>query len=682
MADFDRIKRNLKKMIDAGAPEDELDGYVASEGVTAEQLRNASKTTLQMLGDSTVGDVVQSATAGITRGAAGLVGLPGEAARLMRWGASKAGIASDDPDYIEQRGKFATMGTKLTPTTEQVLDTIKPVTGELHEPKTTAGKYARTIGEFVPAAVAGPGNALRNIGWFAGVPGVASEAAGQATEGTVLEPYARVGGALGGLGATALLRRPGTAGEVMGESLAGLDPAVINQAARLVDDAAARGITLTWPEAIQQVTNSGTSLANLQRVVEGSQQGGAVRHVMAERPGQVQHAFDQQMAEIAAVPMRPYTVGPQIAQASEEAINATRQQINRIAEPHYARAATARVPARTMDTLRHLPGWDEALDAVRNNPQLARYVEGLPDDSVGVLNEVKKYLNQRSRNVASVTDPNRNMQQSAGYGRDADAVRDAGRRTSGEYGRALDIEERMRRGTLEPMQAGPLGRAADAGTTEGALNALLPKSPLPNTAAETGRVFGELAGRAPRATANVVRMRVEQGYHQAARDLVGGSHQWGGAMTRARLVGDRQLRRNLRAAMQQLPNGAAVTRGFERLMDIFQATGRRQAVGSQTEFNRLITERLKGGGIPGEALSGAAGKINPLAAIRDRYQQWRMGRNVEDLAQLMIDPNARERLIALSRYSARTPRGAALAAELTSQLLSGTMEGTPRLPAP
>jgi hypothetical protein len=177
-------------------------------------------------------------------------------------------------------------------------------------------------------------------------------------------------------------------------------------------------------------------------------------------------------------------------------------------------------------------------------------------------------------------------------------------------------------------------------------------------------------------------MRLEQGYHAAARDLVGGSHQWGGAMTRAKLVGDRQLRRNLRAAMRSLPNGAAVTRGFERLMDIFQATGRRQAVGSQTEFNRLIGERLKGGGIPGEALSGTVGKINPLAAIRDRYQQWRLGRNVEDLAQLMIDPNAREQLIALSRYSTRTPRGAALAAELTSQLLSGTMEGPARLPAP
>lgn len=37
--DFAKIKRNIQRMIDQGAPESEIDQYVASEGVTAEQLR-------------------------------------------------------------------------------------------------------------------------------------------------------------------------------------------------------------------------------------------------------------------------------------------------------------------------------------------------------------------------------------------------------------------------------------------------------------------------------------------------------------------------------------------------------------------------------------------------------------------------------------------------------------------
>jgi hypothetical protein len=39
MADIPKIKRNIRRMLDQGAPETDIDAYVASEGVTAEQLR-------------------------------------------------------------------------------------------------------------------------------------------------------------------------------------------------------------------------------------------------------------------------------------------------------------------------------------------------------------------------------------------------------------------------------------------------------------------------------------------------------------------------------------------------------------------------------------------------------------------------------------------------------------------
>ena len=40
MADLDRIKRNVAKMAQMNAPESDIDGYIASEGVTIEQVRN------------------------------------------------------------------------------------------------------------------------------------------------------------------------------------------------------------------------------------------------------------------------------------------------------------------------------------------------------------------------------------------------------------------------------------------------------------------------------------------------------------------------------------------------------------------------------------------------------------------------------------------------------------------
>ncbi len=67
----------------------------------------------------------------------------------------------------------------------------------LPKPETTAGKYARTAAEFVPSALAMPGNLAANA-TFGAASGLGSEAGGQLTEGTAAEPYARLGGALVG----------------------------------------------------------------------------------------------------------------------------------------------------------------------------------------------------------------------------------------------------------------------------------------------------------------------------------------------------------------------------------------------------------------------------------------------------------------------------------------------------
>jgi hypothetical protein len=67
----------------------------------------------------------------------------------------------------------------------------------LPQPQTTVGQYARTAAEFVPASLGAPGGVGRNVA--AGLTaGLASEGAGQATQGTAVEPWARGIAALGG----------------------------------------------------------------------------------------------------------------------------------------------------------------------------------------------------------------------------------------------------------------------------------------------------------------------------------------------------------------------------------------------------------------------------------------------------------------------------------------------------
>lgn len=615
------------------------------------------------------GDVAKSIPSGFARGVAGLVGLPETAARGMRWTAEQAGRLVGSPvdqDYIE--GKNQVKG----PTAEGTQKAIESVTGELYEPKTRAGRYAGNVAEFVPGAL-GPGGAVRNLTRFAVAPGVASEAAGEATKGTKYEPYARAAAGLLGVGAASIARSPQAGERAVSRALRNVSEAELADAGRLMMEARVRGIDLTWAEAVQQVTGSRTGMGNLQRVAEGSQRGQEVLGpMMAARPGQVEQAFNREMGNIAAVPMAASTIGPRASEAAEAVFENSRRGINRQTEPLYRASEADNVPASTLRRLnRHVPGFTEALAAVRGNPHLNHPIANLPDTSVAVLNEVKKQLDEQARNVAQVTNPQRNMQVASSNERSAAAVRRAGRRASRPYRDALDQQEAHRGGPLRDLREGPIGRVATATDTASAGRALLPDSPLPNSAAETGRATRQLVGENANVTRNLVRSRLESMYQTAGRDLQGGASQFAGAAARKKIYGDRQLRRNVRAVLREMPNGAQVSEGFERLMEVFQATGRRQHIGSQTEFNRLLTTELSGGRVLGEALTGAAGRFNPFSAVRDRYQQWRLGANLGELAHLLTNPNAQQRLVELSRMRHGEPRMHLLAAQLGADMIEG-----------
>jgi hypothetical protein len=53
--DFNRIKSNIGKMIDMGAPESDIDAYIAEEGVTPEMLRGEQGAQVQREGKRTLG---------------------------------------------------------------------------------------------------------------------------------------------------------------------------------------------------------------------------------------------------------------------------------------------------------------------------------------------------------------------------------------------------------------------------------------------------------------------------------------------------------------------------------------------------------------------------------------------------------------------------------------------------
>lgn len=151
----------------------------------------------EMTWGQTAADVAKAGGAGVARGIAGLAGLPGTIADLGgsagEWLMSKAGLPTRS--QVMQNIGINDTGNVLS--ADYLQSGLSNVSGGStdYRGQTTSGQYAGTVGEFLPGAAIGglnPGNLVR----FGVLPGVASEAAGQATEGTSLEPYARVAAAL------------------------------------------------------------------------------------------------------------------------------------------------------------------------------------------------------------------------------------------------------------------------------------------------------------------------------------------------------------------------------------------------------------------------------------------------------------------------------------------------------
>lgn len=141
-----------------------------------------------------VSDVAKSAGIGLAQGAIGLATLPGNVEALGRMGidAGARAIGLNDPKLSENVDDRT-----LWPTYGNAKGRIEQRTGQFYEPKTTLGEYARTGGEFASLAVGGPASIAGKAARVAG-PALASETAGQLTEGTAAEPWARMGGALVG----------------------------------------------------------------------------------------------------------------------------------------------------------------------------------------------------------------------------------------------------------------------------------------------------------------------------------------------------------------------------------------------------------------------------------------------------------------------------------------------------
>lgn len=518
-----------------------------------------------------------------------------------------------------------------------------------YQPQNGPERYAQAAGEFLMGGAGGVGRKiLQRIGQVA-LPAVASETAGHAVEGKPIEPLVRFGGALAGGGLSALASRPGSAASSLGKQLpAGVTPAMVDQAGALIATAKQRGIDLAWPEALSQVAGRPV-LTNAMRHLEASPQTEAkMGEFFGQRPQQIENAARTEFNAIAPQNNAPSSIGPAIGRAAGETVSDVRGLINRASEPYYKAAESQLFTPQEFAAVKQVPGYKDALKAVREAPDAWR-ISHLPDNSVGVLDKVKQHFDTMAQNAGSKFNPAQNQSVKSSHEMSASAVKQIGEAKSPEYAVALGVQKQAREQYLQPLLDGPLGKLAKKDpTTQKAINALFPADPLANSQHEISTAVSALAMRNPTAARDLVRAHAEGVFNAASKDLQTGANQAGGAKFRAALIGDRQQRANLRAAVEELPSGKQKWDGFKEFLDVLEATGTRQNVGSRTAYNAEINKAQGAGGLVKDATKIAANPIKAFQPIIDKYEQYKLGKNLSQLADILTDPRSGPMLKAIA----------------------------------
>jgi hypothetical protein len=151
---------------------------------------------------STAEDVVRSGFAGGRRGLESILATPQDLMNLFAMGGSAAAsrLGLMTPEEAQKYAKG--FDIPYLPSSEDIHSVTSKIIGPSYEPQTTAGKFAGTMAEFAGGSIGNPaGGFVRAAGRHlaeGALSGLASEGAGQLTEGSRFEPIARLIAGLGG----------------------------------------------------------------------------------------------------------------------------------------------------------------------------------------------------------------------------------------------------------------------------------------------------------------------------------------------------------------------------------------------------------------------------------------------------------------------------------------------------
>jgi hypothetical protein len=611
-------------------------------------------------------DMAKSVPTGLAEGTAGLLGLPADGANAVVSGLDWAGrnLGRATGLYTPEQYDAAMVAPRsapqlkqpLLPTSRQVNDTIQGATGPYYQPQTTAGGYARTIASFVPGSLSGGQGAAGRL-MPAVLGGGASETAGLLTKGTPYEPWARLAGGAVGAGIGGAVTQPARASTEIYNATKNATPTDLAAAAARLKAGQAQGIHLTWPEALDSVTQGRTNATRLLRTAESTKEGSAkLAPQLSARPAQVQAAINANLNKIAPPVTDPFSLASRAQQAGEGVISRMSSAVQANAEPIYARLPGNKLPISELDPatgqmvpkyglLKNDPSYQEALADLRNNPRKnnAPVVRGqpltyanLPDNDLAVINKV-------STNLGTMSDKAAGTPMNPGDRWDASLISDAkgladqlASEANPDYALARQTYGTGQQAFVDPLRVGPIGTLARSADRSTALNgqtaALYPSASeiLPGASNTIGTNLGLLNEVDPGVASALTRQHLE-GVANETAGKVGPNNlpdPWGGAKFARKVDGSPEQSANLRAGIGAAA-GDPTASDWSDLLDVLHTTGARvKPSQGAASFGEDMHDFERAANLAG-ALPHALANPNPgdwLKRAGDTYERWRLGK--------------------------------------------------------
>jgi hypothetical protein len=165
----------------------------------------------------------------------------------------------------------------------------------------------------------------------------------------------------------------------------------------------------------------------------------------------------------------------------------------------------------------------------------------------------------------------------------------------------------------------------------------------------------------PQAVTDLVRMRIDDALGAVPRFQGTVPREQLGAKFNVLMRNDPIAAANFEAALRTVPNGTATLEQLNRMLDVFEAQGRRLNIGSPTDTNAVLRGML----------TGNFANVLPFtripALIQRGIDQWSYGRRLQDIADISTSPTG---LLDIRRAAAQRsalPRGLLAADALAVQ---------------